>query len=101
MGMYGSMVGKIAGTSSGARALRAITPMAERVTARAGIGGAAGYLGRKAGSSSGVRSQLYGAGARAANAVAAHPMRAMGGAVGAAGAAGMSRRRGSQNYPMY
>ena len=75
--------------------------MAERITAKAGLGGYAGMLGRKAGSSSGVRSQLYGAGARAANAVAAHPMRAMGGTVAGAGAVGMSRRRGSQNYPMY
>lgn len=101
MGMYGSMVGKIAGSSTGASALRMMQPLADQVTKRAGIGGAAGYLGRKSGASSGVRSQMYGTGARVANSVAAHPMRAIGGTVAGAGGIAANRRRGSQNYPMY
>jgi len=101
MGMYGNIVNKIAGSSTGASALRMMQPLADQVTKRAGIGGAAGYLGGKARTSSGVRSQIYGTGARVANSVARHPMRAIGGTAAGAGLMASNRRRGSQNYPMY
>lgn len=101
MGMYSSMVGKIAGSSSGAKALGMMGPMAARVAR--GVGNASADMGMKSMATSGIKSRMYGAGATAASAVARHPMRAIGGAGVATGAAGYgaSRRRGSQNYPMY
>lgn len=102
MGMYSGMVGKIAGSSTGARALEMMGPMAERVAS--GAGKASGRMGSGIIRSSGVKSSMYKTGMRAASAVANHPMRSIGAAgagVGAMGAMAAGRRRGSQNYPMY
>jgi hypothetical protein len=99
--MYGRMVSAVTGSSSGARALSALAPMARAVSR--GAGNASASMGMAAGRTSGIRSRAYGAGASAASAIARHPMRAIGGAGVGLGAAGYgaSRRRGSQNYPMY
>ena len=104
MGMYGSMVGRIAGTSSGARALRMMEPLSARVAGglRSGAsmaGHSVGGTGIMAPKSVGGRTAI--AAGRAMKMGSKHPLRVMGGAAGAAGAVGMSRRRGSQNYPMY
>lgn len=99
--MYGRMVSAVTGSSTGARALEMLGPLAKSVTRRAGK--ASMDLGIAAGKTSGIRSRAYAAGNTAASAVARHPMRTIGGAGVGLGAAGYasSRRRGSQNYPMY
>jgi hypothetical protein len=99
--MYGRMVSAVTGSSSGAKALGALAPMARAVSQ--GAGRASATMGMRSMATSGARSRMYGAGATAASAIARHPMRAIGGAGVGLGAAGYgaSRRRGSQNYPMY
>ena len=102
MGMYSGMVGKVAGSSTGAKALGMMGPMAARVSR--GAGRASATMGMRGASSSGARSAMYGAGATAASAIARHPMRSIGAAgagLGAMGGMAAGRRRGSQNYPMY
>ena len=104
MGMYSGMVGRVAGTSTGARALGMMGPMAKSVSR--GAGRASATMGMRSASSSGATSAMYGAGAKAASAIARHPMRSIGAGGMAAGAglgamAGDGRRKGSQNYPMY
>lgn len=99
---YSGMVGKVAGSSTGARALKMMGPMAAKVAE--GATAASGRMGAKVLGSSGARSSMYKAGMRAAGAVASHPMRSIGAAgvgLGAAAGYGAMRRRGSQNYPMY
>jgi hypothetical protein len=71
-----------------------------------GAGRASATMGMRSASSSGATSAMYGAGAKAASAIARHPMRSIGAGGMAAGAglgamAGDGRRKGSQNYPMY
>lgn len=101
MGMYSSMVKGVTGSSMGAKALGMMGPLAKNVSR--GVGNASARMGMKAMNSSGARSAMYGTGMRAASAVARHPMRSIGAAGAGLGAMGYgaSRRRGSQNYPMY
>lgn len=99
--MYGRMVSAVTGSSIGAKALGMMGPTAAAVSR--GAGRASARMGMKSMATSGARSRMYGAGATAASAVARHPMRSIGGAGVGLGVAGYgaSRRRGSQNYPMY
>jgi len=99
--MYGRMVSAITGSSSGAKALGMLGPLAKRVTKSAG--NASVDMAIRAGGSSGLKRSMYVAGAKTASAVARHPMRTIGATGLGAGAAGYGamRRRGSQNYPMY
>jgi hypothetical protein len=94
MGVSSAVTGLIPKSVSG-RMMSAGSAMATGVIkagARVGRGAAAGSLADTIGN----RGLL-----RAGGMMARHPMRTAGGAIGAAGAIGMSRRRGSQNYPMY
>ena len=104
MGMYSNMVGRVAGTSSGAKAVATMGPLTRGISRHAGA--ASARMGMRGASSSGVGGSLYRAGATAASAIARHPMRSIGAAGVAGGSAvggmaGNGRRRGSQNYPMY
>lgn len=87
------------GLSSAAKMFARNSSMAQKVSA--GLHSAASRVGTTPIRSGAMQRNIRNYGSRALTAMGNYPRRTVGGAAAGLGMYGASRRRGSQNYPMY